>query len=338
MIKGTQLTNHRPLPWRLGGYTGADWFKFYGFLAGMSFVLCYVYTRYFALFEEVEKQPAWFKTFLVLFAGIPVLLVAIALLGFNWWAGGALTRYSQWQMREPRLWRWFWFIVLSFYMYVLLDPLDKIHPAMSRLGLAPAPNIKVLFDGRFELFQFQWGYALLYWLAWFLIGILHISYVANWWRQFIHGIDRTHRYGASVLTGFRETAAVYNSPPVTNYAPGSGTGPWAAQLASVRGERPRLGAPYINPELPGGRLSPEQARAVLAADRSGAILPGPGQPADGATVLFVDLGRWDYCDALGALSDEQGRPLLCFDGEMPALLSRAAMVVPLYRARQEGTA
>lgn len=336
MIPGDSLTRHHALPRRYAGYTGMDWFKFYGFFTGMIFLLCYTYTRYLALFEEASKQGPAFDLFVVLFSGIPVLLAAIALLGFNWWAGEALTRYSKWQLAQPRLWQAFWFVVLSFYTFVLIDPMDKIHPSMSRLGLAPAPNIKLLFDGKFELFQFQWGYFLLYLLFWFLLAVLHVSYLADFWKEFWFNLNRTHRYGASVLTGFRESIAVYAAAPVTSYEIGSGTAPWASELERIRGEQPTaLGPPYVNPDLPGGRLTAAQAAAVLAADRSGAIVPAPGQSADNMTTLFVDLGRWDFNPALAGLKDEIGRPLLRFEQQMPAVLSRADLLVPLYRGKAE---
>ncbi|MCC7478747.1 hypothetical protein IT575_09860 [bacterium] len=332
MSHGTELTRHHALPRRFAGYTAMDWFKFYGFFAGMIFLLCYTYTRYLALFEEVEKQGPGFQIFVVLFAGIPVLMVAIALLGFNWWAGAALTRYSKWQLAQPRLWQGFWFIVLSFYTFVLIDPLDKIHPAMSRLGLAPAPNIKLLFDGKFEMFQFQWGYFLLWALFWFLLAVLHVSYLADFWKELFFNINRTHRYGASVLTGFRESMAVYVSPPATSYEIGSGTAPWAAQLEELREGRPSpLGAPYVNPALPGGRLSLKQAQQVIAADASGAIVAGPG----GDGTLFVDLGRWDFSPALAQLQDDAGRPLLLFESELPTALQRADLLLPLSRQPHE---
>ncbi len=332
MIPGDSLTRHHALPRRFAGYTAMDWFKFYGFFAGMIFLLCYTYTRYLALFEQAGKLGPAFDTFVVLFSGIPVLMVTIALLGFNWWAGGALTRYSKWQLAQPKLWQSFWFVVLSFYVFVLVDPLDKIHPSMSRLGLAPAPNIKLLFDGKFEMFQFQWGYFLLYLLFWFLLAVLHVSYLADFWKEFWFNLNRTHRYGASVLTGFRESMAVYASAPVTSYEIGSGTAPWAAELERSREGRPSpLGPPLVNPQLPGGRLNAEQAAAILAADRSGAIVAGPGQGGQPST-LFVDLGRWEFSPALAELQDSSGRPLLAFETQMPAALKRGDLLIPLRRA------
>jgi hypothetical protein len=323
---GQDLTRHHALPARYLGYPATDWFKFYGFVAGAGMLLCYTYVRHLELFDSVERMGSAEQLFVILFTGIPLLLAAGALLGFNWWAAGGLVKYSKWQTANAKLWRWYWFSILCFYLYVLIDPLDRIHPSMSRLGLGLAPNIKVLFDGKLELFQFQWGYFLLWALFWFLLAILHLQYLADWLREVWFYVDRTHRYSASVLTGFRETLAVYNEAPATSYKLESQDG-WAQAVEpSGPGFNGVAGRPYLNPQrADGGSLSEAEAAALLAADRSGALFSAPGQP----TVLFVDLGRWDYNPALGALTDSAGLPLLRFDAPLPPALRRDDLVVPL---------
>ena len=37
----------------------------------------------------------------------------------------------------------------------------------------------LLFSGKVETFQFQWGYFLLWLLFWFLIVVVHVSYLAD---------------------------------------------------------------------------------------------------------------------------------------------------------------
>jgi hypothetical protein len=209
-------------------------------------------------------------------------------------------------------WRWFWFGVLLFYGYVEFDPFDRIHPAMSSQGLAPAPNLLKLFDGEFELFRFQWGYFLLWFLFWFLLLVLHASYLAAGWRTVWFYVCRFHRYGASVLTGFRTTALTLNRSPITVDYPRQRVTPPGV----IRGV-PQLNVP---------RLTEDQARAVVAADESGAIVAAPGQPA----VLFVDLGRFSWSPALAELVDEGGTPLLRFTDRLAGpVATRQALVVPL---------
>jgi hypothetical protein len=309
---------------RYYGYTPMDWFKFYGFIVGMLFYVVFTYTHYFELFDDIEKQSAGYRLFVTLFSSVPLLLVLPAVLGFFWWAAGALVRYSQWQEYEPKLWRWFWFVMFSFYAVIEFDPLDSIHPLMSRKGLAPAPNLLKLYDldllhprtWKLEFYQFQWGYFLLWTLFWFLLLILHWSYVLNGIRIVWFYTKRFNRYGASILTGFRETMAVARSAPATV--------PYPQQRVALP-QRFR-GVPRLAIE----QLAPEQALAIVAADRSGAIVPAPGQPG----VLFVDLGVFDYDPALAELRDAAGQPLLEFTDHwaMPCA-RREELVLPLRRPR-----
>jgi hypothetical protein len=325
MPPAQELTRHHPLPRRyfardilsgkaVSGYTGRDLFKFFGLITVLLFLLAYTYTRYFELFDGIHAKPAGFKLFVLLFSGLPLLLVLVAALGFFWWASGALVRHSRWQLSQARLWRWFWMAVLLFYAYVELDPLDRIHPAMSRQGLAPAPNLLELYDGKFTLFQFQWGYFLLWALFWFLVAVLHYSYVLDGLKELWFYIKRINRYGASVLTGFRETAAVYGSAPVTLMYPHE-----PAQLPESYS-----GVPYLN----AARLTAEQAAGIQAAGPPGAFAAVPGQPE----VLFVDLGVYAYSPDLAALTDAAGMPLLAFEPrwQLPDT-AREGLVVPLSR-------
>lgn len=294
------------------GYTAMDLFKFYGLIAGLLFFLAYTYTRYWELFNEIGTAGAGRQLFVLLFSGLPLLLVFPALLGFLWWASGALVSYARWQRPQAALWRWFWFGVLNFYTWVLLDLADAIHPVMSRKGLAPAPNLVLLFDGKFELFQFQWGYFLLYALFWFLVIALHWSYFADGLRELRFHVDRMQRYSASVLTGFAQTAAAAASRPVS------------IPLEQLAGAG--RGAPRLNPEIAG--LDEALAARIQAADASGSISAAPGQPG----VLFVDLASWSPSPALAALTDAQGRPLLVFDAPLPQPQGRREdFVVPLLR-------
>jgi hypothetical protein len=208
--------------------------------------------------------------------------------------------------------------VLNFYCWTLLDLLDKIHPAMGRNGLAMAPNLVLLFSGRFELFQFQWGYFLLYFLAAFLIVAVNWCYLQDAWREVWFYTQRTHRYGASVLTGFAQTLAAANSAPLTR--------PYPRQAPVLPpGFR---GAPRLNPAA--GMLSEEQVARLLAADASGALVLAPGQKS----ALFVDLGRYSHSPALEELQTASGEPLLLFDSAWPRPgAARADLVVPLQRGR-----
>ncbi len=312
----SELTRFTAQVPRYYGYTAMDWFKFYGFIVGMLFYVVFTYTHYFELFDDIETQSAGYRLFVTLFSGMPLLLVLPAVLGFFWWAAGALVRYSQWQEREPALWRWFWCAMLLFYSTIELDLLDRIHPLMSRKGLAPAPNLLKLYDLKLEFFQFQWGYFLLWTLFWFLVIILHWSYLLNGIRVVWFYTKRFNRYGVSILTGFRETLAVARSAPATVPYP----------QRSVALPQRFCGVP----RLAVAELTPEQALAIIAADRSGAIVAAPGQPG----VLFVDLGVFDYDPALGELRDAAGQPLLEFaDYWAKPQARREELVLPLRRPR-----
>lgn len=314
------LTAYQPQPRLYWGYTARDIFKFYGLITGMLMLLALTYTRYFNLFDDIHNQPLEYKTFVLWFAGLPLLLTLPAILGFFWWAAGALVRHARWQMASPKLWRWFWFVVLVFYAFVEIDPLDRIHPVMSTQGLAPAPNLLKLFDGEFVLFSFQWGYFILWALFWFLVVIAHLSYLADGWRELWFYTRRFHRYGASILTGFKQTWEVAQSAPVTR--------PLYAGPQLPEGYR---GVPVLNVPV----LTPEQAQCIIDADASGAIIAAPGQP----TVLFVDLGRFAYCPALAELMDECGVPLLRFEARLVEPVARREdLLVPLKRSAPVSTA
>lgn len=301
---------------RYYGYTAMDWVKFYGFIVAMLFYVVFTYTHYFELFEDIETQSAGYRLFVLLFSSVPLLLVLPAVLYFFWWAAGALVRYSQWQEREPLLWRWFWLIILVFYSTIELDLLDRIHPLMSRKGLAPAPNLLKLYDLKLEFFQFQWGYFLLWTLFWFLIISLHWSYLLNGIRVVWFYTKRFNRYGVSILTGFRETMAVAQRPPVTVDYPRQRQ-PLPQRFRGV-------------PRQAVAQLTPEEASAIIGADRSGAIVAAPGQPG----VLFVDLGAFDYDPALAELRSAAGQPLLEFtDVWAKPQARREDLVIPLNRPR-----
>jgi hypothetical protein len=312
-----ELTRYFPQARRYYGYTAMDWFKFYGFFISMFFYVVYTYTHYFELFDDIQQKSASYQTFVLWFAGLPLVLLLPAVLGFFWWAAGALVRYSQWQLRQPQLWRWFWFIAIGYLAFVEFDPLDRIHPLMSRGGLAPAPNLLKLYDGKLEFFQFQWGYFLLWLLFWFLVAIAHWSYVLNGIRVVWFYTKRFNRYGASILTGFRETLAVTRSAPVTVSWPAQRT-PLPERFSGV-------------PRLAVEQLTPDEAAAIIAADRSGAITAVPEQP----TVLFVDLGRFDYDPALLELRSAEGAALLEYANYWAAPAARREdLVVPLKRPPQ----
>ena len=51
MVERLALTRHHPLPRRYYGYTAADWFKFYGLVASLLFLVAITYVRYFELFD-----------------------------------------------------------------------------------------------------------------------------------------------------------------------------------------------------------------------------------------------------------------------------------------------
>jgi hypothetical protein len=313
------LTRHHALPRRyLGrdvlsgregrGYTARDLFKFYGLIAALLFALALTYVKYLDLFAEAMKPDAnpAMQVFAVLTI-VPLLMVLVALEGFFWWAGGALVDYARWQRVDPRLWRWFWFIVLNFYFIMVTDPFDRINRLMTRNGLFPAPNLILLFSGKLETFQFQWGYFLLWALFWFLILIAHVSYLADGLREVWFYTKRINRYSASVLTGFRGTAAVAMDPPVT------------------RTDWP-MSSTVMAPGLALERLTQTQAEQIIAADLSGAISAVPGQRG----VLLVDLGAFHWSPGLSELRDESGNPLLYkVQIDIDPTGSRSSLVVPL---------
>ena len=310
-----ELTRFKPLAPKYYGYTAMDWFKFYGFFAGMILMLAFVYIKYLGLFEDIETQAPEYKLFALAFSTVALLVVLPAALGFLYWAAGALVRYSLWQQASPRFWRWFWFVVLLFYFFFEFDPLDKIHPAMSRQGLLYVPKlIMLIFDRKLEFTLFQMGYFLLWMLFWFLVVMLHMSYILRGLAVIWFYTKRFNRYGASLLVGFRETLHASSLMPVTR-EPG-----WHARLKPVRFR----GVPCLAVD----DLSAEEARAIVAADLSAAIVPAPGQ----AAVLFIDLGRYDYDPALAELRRADGQPLLSFEDLWadPAA-SREELLVPLRR-------
>ena len=305
------LTRYRSQSVRYFGYTAWDWLKFYGLIAGLCFFIAINYVRYFELFDDIEAKSKAYQTFVIWFSGLPLLLAALAVIGFIWWASGALVRYSRWQESYPLFWRIFWLCVLLFYTFVEFDPFDRIHPQMSRQGLAPALNVLELFEGKVETFSFQWGYFLLWLLLWFLIGVLHWYYFLAGIRIVWFYIRRFYRYALSVLTGFRETMK-------TAYQPAAGlSDPLLPQPSPVFMEVPRLAVESI---------TLEQAQAIIAADTSKAITASPNQPL----ALFVDLGRFECSTALKALRSADGLPLLSFDRSqaLPAA-TREELIVPL---------
>ncbi|MCB1186391.1 hypothetical protein KDL29_04410 [bacterium] len=328
MPDGHDLTIHHPLPKRWFGYTAMDWFKFYGFIAVSWFTLVFVYTKYGALFDDyASKQPSE-QYSLMWFTASGLLLALPAILGFFWWASGALVKYSRWMVRDFTLWRLLLFVIILFFFIVEFDPLDRIHPKMSVKGIADTPNLTLLLSGEgfaiwretgsLPVFKFQLGYFMLWALFWFLVFVLNLSYLATGFSQFWFFSNRVHRYGTSVLTGFRETARMASSEPFTEDYPRS---------------RPKLPAAYRGvPLLNVDSLTEEEALRIIAADGSGAIAQAPGQP----TVLFVDLGRYDHDPALGELKRADGTPLVVFEERwaMP-VANREALVLPLRRPRGE---
>ena len=298
---GLDLTRHIAKPAMFLGRTLQGWFWVYTFFAILLFVMCLVYVRYLELFDSIEQQSQAYQDFVLLFSGIPILILLPAIAGLLWWASGFLMRYSRWQVRQPGLWRPFWIVVLLFYGVVELDVMDVIHPQMSHKGLGMAPDLLAMFEPGYSLSQgipmvrfFQWGYFLLWVLFWFLIAVLHWQYLLDGLREAWFYIQRFHRYGASVLTGFRETARAAGRAPVP------------ADYPAVRPVLPPVfrGVPRLNV----AELSEADAARIIAADVSGAITAAPGQP----TVLFVDLGRYDHGPELTDLTDGEGTPLVRF--------------------------
>ena len=324
---GRELTHHIAMARLFYGRTSAEWWRIYGTLAVLWFLCVLTYTRYLELFDDIHNQPADYQTFVMIFSGSGLLVLLPAVAAFIWWAAGALVQYSLWQRRQPRFWRWFWVVVLVFFLYVEFDPLDAIHPLMSHKGLGNAPDLIAMFDVEYSLSQgipwmkFQWGYFLLWALFLFLIAVLHWQYFVNAFREVWFYTQRFHRYGASVLTGFSETHQAQLKPPVT---------------ADYPEKKPQLPPAFRGvPRQRVATLTDEQARAIIAADASGAIVSAPGQPA----VLFVDLGRFDYSPQLAELTTVDGTPLLSFDDwwAEPAV-NRSELVVPLNRSAPGGEA
>jgi hypothetical protein len=333
-LSPSNLTRHVADPWRvklfagfLGsparGYSALDLLKFYGMVVGLWFFMAWGQIHYLGLFDDLYNKPLAQQRSVLVFAALPLLFALPILLLFLWWAAGALVRYARWQLAQPALWRWFWLAILLFYGYVLLDPADSIHPQMSRKGLAPLVNINELVGNWDNLvrnhqlwppptFQFQWGYFLLWFLCWFLLLALHWSYISDFVREVWFYARRFQRYGVSILTGFRETERLARSVPVTRDYPR---------------ERPQLPAVYRGvPRLNVPGLTADEARAILAADSSGALLLAPRQDS----VLFVDLGSYDFSPALGEVRRADGTPLLRFTDWWPLPeTSREALVIPL---------
>jgi hypothetical protein len=325
-----RLTRITEKPPTFYGYTASAWLKFYGFIAGLWGFLAWAYVHYFGLFDDIYHKPPEFQSFVLWFTSLPLLFALPVVLLFFWWAAGALVRYARWQLAQPQLWRWFWMFILVFYGYVLFDPLDAIHPQMSRKGLFPMVNLNQLIGhwGQMAhdhalwpppLFQFQWGYFLLYFLFWFLVIALHWSYFLDFLREAWFYARRFQRYGVSVLTGFSETGRLAHSAPVTRDYPR---------------ERPNLPPVYRGvPRLNVPRLTPDEARALLAADASGALVLAPRQDC----VLFVDLGCYDFSPALAELRREDGTPLLRFTDWWPLpQTGREELVIPLAGPGAEG--
>ncbi|GEM_PF-5889465 len=315
---GLELTRHIATVRLYFGRSAAHWWRFYGLIAVLWFLLVVTYTRYLELFDDIESRSAAYQEFVMVFSGSGLLILVPAVAAFIWWAAGALTRYSRWQLRQPVLWRWFWVVVLVFYGYVELDPLDAIHPVMSFKGLGEAPDVVAMFETGYRLtdgiplMKFQWGYFLLWSLFIFLLVALHWQYVLDGVREIWFYTRRFHRYGASVLTGFRQTWLASRRPPVTLDYPRERSEP----VSAFRGV-PRLNV---------SRLTAEQAGAIVAADASGAIVAAPGQEG----VLFIDLGRYDYSPELAELTAADGTPLLSFsDSWSPPSTAREELVVPL---------
>lgn len=321
---GAELTRHIATVRLYFGRSAVHWWRFYGLIAVLWFLLVATYTRYLELFDDIESQSAGYQEFVMWFSGSALLIMVPAAAAFIWWAAGALVRYSKWQLRHRALWRWFWVVVLVFYGYVEFDPLDAIHPVMSFKGLGEAPDFVAMFATGYKLsegiplMKFQWGYFLLWWLLIFLVVAVHWQYVLDGVREVWFYTRRFHRYGASVLTGFRQTWRTSRQPPVTLDYPR---------------ERAQLPPDYRGvPELNVARLTAAQAAAIVAADASGAIVAAPGQDS----VLFIDLGRYDYSPQLAELRAEDGTALLSFsDTWAPPSTSREDLVLPL-RAAADG--
>jgi hypothetical protein len=262
--------------------------------------------------QQLLKIPyAGLIVAIMLFPHLPLLLVRWLLVG-PFKLAAAL---AEW-IAETRPWQFYWIFMLLFYGYVMLDPLDSIHPVMARKGLAPAPNlVEMIGNGQFipiPLFQFQWGYFLLTFLFWFLVITASWSYLSDGMRELWFHAKRLRRYGVSVLLGFRETARLARSVPVTRDYPRT---------------RPALppvyrGIPRLNVE----GLTAAEAAIIRAADSSAAISSPPGQP----DVLFVDLGVYDFSPALAEAKRADGTCLLSFTDFWPAPETlRENLVIPL---------
>ena len=327
MPERLDLTTYFPKAKRYLGYTGMDWFKFYGFVAISWFTLVFVYTKYGELFNDYANKQDADKWWLLWFTMSGLLLALPAVLGFFWWAAGALVKYSRWMLRDAWFWRIFLFAVIMFFFVIEFDPVDKIHRQMSVRGIADTPNLVLLLSGegfaqwsatgQLPVFKFQLGYFILWVLFWFIVVILHLSYLAEGLGHIWFFSSRTQRYSTSVLTGFRETARMAMREPETEDYPRS---------------RPALPAAYRGiPLLNVPDLSEAEALRIIAADGSGAFAAAPGQP----TVLFVDLGRFDHDPALAGLLRGDGTPLIVFEErwQLPTA-SREELVIPLKRPRR----
>ncbi|OPX21308.1 MAG: hypothetical protein B1H03_06885 [Planctomycetales bacterium 4484_113] len=112
--------------------------------------------RYLGLFEYVSTYPMWLKVVMLLFAGIPVLLVTYVTLRFFWWLAPALANFSEWG--RGRTWArhlWFWLLVIG--SFVALDPFDII---LKRLALVE--QVELTGIGSFNPLQaLYWGLAAL---------------------------------------------------------------------------------------------------------------------------------------------------------------------------------
>jgi hypothetical protein len=92
-------------------------------------------------------------------------------------------------------------------------------------------------------------------------------------------------------------------------------------------ERPSLPPVYRGvPRLNVSHLTPDEAQAILAADVSGALVMAPRQ----TSVLFLDLGGYDFSPALAELKREDGTALLKFtDYWASPVTGREELVIPL---------
>ena len=110
---GLELTRHIATVRLYFGRSAAHWWRFYGLIAVLWFLLVVTYTRYLELFDDIESRSAAYQEFVMVFSGSGLLILVPAVAAFIWWAAGALTRYSRWQLRQPVLWRWFWVVVVG---------------------------------------------------------------------------------------------------------------------------------------------------------------------------------------------------------------------------------